>query len=414
MSERADTLILNSSSLLTMKGPSRARAGREMMETGSIKDGAVAVKDGLIAAVGTTEEITERFRDRGEVIDAGGRVVMPGFVDCHTHLVYAGSRENEMAARLSGSSYLEILESGGGIHSTVQSVRGIADAELVDISRKRMDMMFYHGTTSAEIKSGYGLDYNSEKKILDTAILLGGSHPMSVVATFLGAHTVPKERSRGEYLRWIIEDALPAFSKSAYFCDVFCEQGAFTLNESREILEAASASGYRLKIHSGQFNDLGAAGMAALLGAVSADHLDRISVSDRALMAENGTIAVLLPGVNFFLFSEEYPDYAKFRDSGVPVAIATDFNPGSCPTFSMQMIISLACLKMRMSIEEALTAATINAAWAIDKGETAGSLEPGKKADIIALDISSPWQIPYHFGTNLVSMVMKDGKVFRQ
>jgi len=405
-----DLLVTNASALLTLAGPGRPRTGLETGDNAAIPDGAAAVDGGMIIETGGTAGMVRKYRGRSTV-DAAGRLVLPGFVDPHTHLVFAGSRENEMSLRLSGKSYLDILKGGGGIHGTVEATRNASVDLLMELSRRRAGQLLAHGTTTVEIKSGYGLDSETEEKILDVAGRLKQEGPQDVIVTFLGAHTVPASAKREEYLDWLLRDAVPRFRDRAEFCDVFCEDGAFTLCESERILRAAKEAGYGLKIHAGQFNDLGCVRMAASLSAVSADHLDHVSDEQLDLMREKGMIAVLLPGATFFLDSNAYPDYKKFREHGVAVALATDFNPGSCPCFSMQMMISLAVHKMGMSPEEAVTASTVNAAWAVGRGGLVGSLEPGKQADLIVLDVENAAQIPYYFGTNLVRTVVKRGRV---
>ncbi len=405
-----DILIHNASSLLTLAGPDRPRFGEEMLDNSAISDGAVAITDSVIVETGSTGEIMKKYKAE-RCIDAGGRIVLPGFIDPHTHLVFAGSREKEMEMRLSGATYLDILKQGGGIHSTVKATRAVSFEELHAISRKNIQRVLEHGTTTVEIKTGYGLDSETEAKMLSVISQLEKDGPLNVIATFLGAHTIPKDIEREEYIDWLTGDALEQFKEKAEFWDVFCEDGAFTIEESEKILKTAKDAGYKLKIHAGQFNDLGATGMAASLGAVSADHLDHVSPEQLKLMKEHGTIAVLLPGVPFYLNSNDYPDVKAFHEAGVPIAFATDFNPGSCPSYSMQMMIALACLKMKISAAEAITAATINAAWAVDRGKRIGSLEPGKQADCIILDVENASQIPYFFGANLMKAVVKKGKV---
>lgn len=408
--KKVDIIVTDSSLLLTMKGPQRPRAGEEMSDNGAIPCGAIAIEKGVVVETGPTKHIIDKYKAK-RYVDAWDKLVMPGFVDPHTHLVFAGSREMEMEMRSAGADYLDILKLGGGIHSTVKSTRESSQKELLSIAKKRIRQVEQHGTTTIEIKSGYGLDRKTEEKMLKVIAQLNKKSPLDVVATFLGAHTIPKDTDRDAYISWLIEEAPAKFKGKAEFWDVFCEDGAFTTEESEKILKSAKEAGYKLKIHAGQFNDLRAAGMSALLGAVSADHLDKVSDKQLKMMKENGTIAILLPGVPFYLNSDDYPDAKRFNDLGVPVALATDFNPGSCPSFSMQMMICLACHKMKMKAQEAITASTINAAYAIDRGKIVGSLEPGKQADIVILDVETASQIPYFFGTNLVRTVIKKGKV---
>jgi imidazolonepropionase len=405
----ADLIVHNSSTVLTLDGPNRPRAGAEMNDLSPIANGAVVIRDGHIIAVGGSDKMLTEFETR-ETLDAKGRLVMPGFVDAHTHLVFTGSREGEMARKIAGESYLDILKSGGGINATVRAVRAATEEHLYDCGHRRLTQILTHGTTTVEIKSGYGLNTEAELKMMRVIRRLQNSGLSDVVATFLGAHIVPWDQPREAYLRWLCDEA-PALAKPyARFFDVFCEEEAFSFKETERLLNAALRAGFRLKIHAGQFHALGAAGLAADLGAVSVDHCDHLADEEITRMRRSGTIAVLLPGAAFFT-GGTFADARGLIDASVPVAVATDFNPGSCPCFSMQMMIALACLKMKMSAAEAITAATINAAWAIDKGKEVGSLEPGKKADLLIMGIENAEQLPYYFGVNLVHRVIKAGKV---
>jgi len=407
--KKIDLLIFNSSELLTISGKNEARTGKDLNKLSVIKNGAIAVNDGIILETGNSKDLLEKYSKVDRLIDAENCVVMPGFVDCHTHLVYGGSRESEMAMRLEGISYLEILKQGGGIHSTVKATREISKKDLKRISIKKLDKLLKNGTTTVEIKSGYGLDYVTEKKMLEIINELNEEHVMDIIPTFLGAHIIPKGVNREKYVNWIVEEAIPKFRNLAKYCDVFCEDGAFSIDETKRIFSTAIQNGYKLKIHSGQFNDLGASGLAAHLRAVSADHLENISVEQIRKMKKNGTIAVLLPGVPFYLQSQKYANARLMIKEKLPIAIATDYNPGSCPSYSMQMMITLACLNMNLTIEEAIIASTINSAAAIEKEKVVGSLENGKQADIIILDLDNYKQIPYYFGTNLIKNVVKNG-----
>ena len=414
MKKHADTIIFNAGTVLTLAGPDRPRKGLEMEELAPILDGAVAVHAGRILTVGPTAKILADYT-AAEQIDAAGKLLMPGFVDPHTHLVFAGTRENEMARKIAGESYLDILKSGGGIHSTVAAVRQADEAELVRLGRNRLDQLAAHGTTTVEIKSGYGLSPAAEEKMLRVINRLALTHPLDIVPTFLGAHVFPRDMARRDYLDWLTGDALNMARPLARFVDVFCEEEAFTVTETREILQAARKAGFGLKAHVGQFHALGGAAVAAELGAVSVDHCDQLSDDELDRMRQFQTIAVLLPGASFFAGSKQFPDVNRLRTADIPVALATDFNPGSCPSFSMPMMISLACLHLKMSPAAAICAATSNAAWAIDMGTEIGTLQPGKKADMILLDIRNPEQLPYFFGTNLVCQVWKSGrKIFEQ
>jgi imidazolonepropionase len=404
----ADLIVHNSSTMLTLAGPNRPRVGVEMRDLSPIANGAVVISEGRIVAVGG-EELSAVYEAR-EIIDAEGRLVMPGFVDVHTHLIFAGSREDEMARKIAGESYLDILKDGGGINATVRAVRAATEAQLYDSAHRRLTQLLMHGTTTVEIKSGYGLNADAELKLLRVISRLQKNHPSDVVATFLGAHIVPDDQKRGDYLNWLCEKAPALVKPYARFFDVFCEEEAFSLKETERLLNAARRAGFRLKVHAGQFHALGASGLAADLGAVSVDHCDHLADDEITRMRRSGAIAVLLPGAAFFT-DGDFADARGLIDPGVPVAVASDFNPGSCPSFSMQMMITIACLKMKMTAAEAITAATINAAWAIDKGEQVGSLEPGKQADLLIMDIQNAEQLPYYFGVNLVHRVIKAGKV---
>ncbi len=410
MKIKVDLIIYNSSNLITLAGNENYRTGTQMSDLGIIKNGAAAINNGQIVGISNTSDILNKYSALKKV-DAQDKLVMPGFVDCHTHLVFGGSREYELSMKLAGATYIEILKAGGGIHSTVQATRNAPYQELKASSIKRLNEIMKHGTTTVEIKSGYGLDYQTEKKILDIINDLKKEHCLDIVSTFLGAHTVPKDCDRQEYIKMLLEKAIPDFKNITEYCDIFAEDGAFTYEETEQILGTAKKYGYKLKIHSGQFNDIKATGLAANLGAISADHLENISDDQLDLMKKNKTAAVLMPGVSFFLMSDIYPDARKMINNGNIVALATDFNPGSCPSYSMQMMIALACYKMKMSPEEAITASTINAAYSIGKADTVGSLNIGKKADILIMNISEPAHIPYYFGANLVNKVIKNGEI---
>jgi len=408
MAQAADLLVLNSRKMVTLAGPPRARVGEEMSDLGAIDGGAVAIADGVIIEVGTSDQLAHKHA-AAERIDAAGRLVMPGFVDCHTHAVFLHVRADEFARRAAGASYLDILAGGGGIHRTVRETQAASVDELEAATAERLATMLAHGTTTVEIKSGYGLETKAERKMLDVARAAGQRLPIDVVTTYLGAHTAPQGAERDAYIGDVLAD-LPAMREAAEFCDVFCEREAFTLAETRRILETAGRHGYGLKIHAGQFSDLGAAGLAAELGAVSAEHLEHVSDGDLAAMAEAGTIAVLLPGVSLYLLSDVYADARRMISLDVPVALATDVNAGSCPSGSMQMMLSLACLKLRMTPAEAITAATINAAWAIGRGGRVGSIEVGKQADLLVVDADDEADLCCRFGVNNIRTVIKAGR----
>jgi imidazolonepropionase len=405
--------------------PSRPRRGEAMNELGLIEDGAVAVSRGLITLVGTTEEMLAQT-EAEEMIDASNRVVMPGFVDPHTHLVFAGSREDEFESRLRGATYMEIMAAGGGIMSTVRATRAAALPQLIAQSRRRLDRMLAHGTTTAEAKSGYGLNVDDELKMLEAIRQLDATHPIDLVPTFLGAHAVPVEfKGRAdEYVEVVINEMLPLAERELredtsgasapsvpFFCDVFCEEGVFSVNHSRRVLERARELGFGLKVHADEFKPLGGTRLAVELGAVSADHLVCTPIDEIEALAGSDTIGVSLPGTPFGLGHHEYTPARQIIEAGGALALATDLNPGTCYCESMQFIIALACRYMRLTPAEAIAAATLNAAHALCLGDRVGSLETGKKADILVLDIPNYRHLGYHFGVNLVERVIKGGQV---
>lgn len=403
--ETVDIFIKNASELITMDGPNRPRIKKEMCELSIIENGSVAIKDGKIVETGNDLEY-----DAEKTIDASGKTVMPGFIDPHTHLVFAGSREFELDMKLKGLSYMEILKKGGGIFYTVNETRKATNEELLKQSKKRLDTMISHGTTTCEAKSGYGLDTETELKMLEIQKKLNDIHPMDIVSTFLGAHAIPKEHSADNYVDIIISEMLPQVKGLAMFCDVFCEKGVFTIEQSRRILEAGKKYGLIPKIHADEIVDTGGASLAAEIGAISADHL--LMSSDKGIneMARKGIIGVMLPGTPFSLMQDNYAPARKMIDSGVPIALATDLNP-NCWVENMQFMIQLGCFNMKMTPAEAVTAATFNSACAIGVNDTVGSLEKGKKADVIILGCPNHKSIPYHFGVNLVETVIKNGKI---
>jgi imidazolonepropionase len=371
-----------------------------------IKSGSVAIMNGLIVDVG------RNLRYKADItIDASGKLVMPGFVDPHTHVVFAGSREFELDLKLAGIPYIEILKRGGGIFYTVNETRKASFTQLLQQSKKRLDTMLSYGTTSCEAKTGYGLNVETEIKMLKVQKKLQDSHPMDLVSTFLGAHAIPKDQRATEYVRTVITEMLPKTKDLARFCDVFCEKGVFTVDQSRKILDAGKQYGLIPKIHVDEIVDTGGASLAAEVGAISADHLLMSSETGLIAMAQKGVIGVLLPGTPFCLMMQRYAPARQIINCGVPVALATDLNP-NCWTESMQLMIQLACLKMQMTPAEAVTAATFNAACAIGVQDRVGSLEVGKQADCIILDCPNHQFLPYHFGVNLVETVVKKGHIF--
>jgi imidazolonepropionase len=403
--QSVDLLITHASELLTLNGPRTPRIREQMRNLGIMKNGSIAIQDGRIVDVG------RNLRYKAEaVIDASGKLVMPGFVDPHTHVVFAGSREFELDLKLAGVPYMEILRRGGGIFYTVEKTRKASPAQLLLQSKKRLDTMLRHGTTSCEAKTGYGLDVNNEMKLLKVQQKLAETHPMDLVSTFLGAHAIPKQMKANEYIRMILEEMLPKTKGLARFCDVFCEKGVFTVPQTRKILQEAKQYGLVPKIHADEIVNTGGALLAAEVGAISADHLLRSSEAGLRAMAQKHIVGVLLPGTPFCLMMEQFAPARKIIDSGVPVALATDLNP-NCWTENMQLIIQLACLKMQMTPAEAITAATFNAACAIGLQNSIGSLETGKQADLLILDCPSHQFLPYHFGVNLIETVIKKGHV---
>jgi imidazolonepropionase len=412
--EEIDLLIENASEVVTLQGGSRKPLlGKHLKNLGIIKEGSIAVKEGKIVAVGKTGEIKRKFEGK-ETLNADGKTVMPGFVDPHTHLVFAGSREEEFEMRIQGSSYMEILERGGGILKTVRETRKASRDELIESCRKTLDTMLEHGTTTVEAKSGYGLTTTDEIKCLEVMKVLNGKHPVDIVPTFLGAHATPLEYKDNpdEYVDLIINEMTPeiASHKLAEFCDVFCEKGVFDINQSRKILLKGKEHGLTPKLHADEMTRLGGAELAAEVGAVSAGHLLFASDDGLKAMAKQGAMAVLLPGASFSLMAGRYADARKMIRWCVPVALGTDYNP-SCWVENQQIIIALACHQMRMTPAEAMAATTINAAHAINRAHVVGSLEEGKKADVIVLNIPNHKFLGYRFGANLIDKVIKNGRL---
>jgi len=401
--ETADIIIKNANELITLKGPNKPRTKKEMSNLEIIQNGSIAIKDGLIVAVGKNLKYKSE-----KVIDAKGKTVMPGFVDPHTHLVFAGSREFELDMKLKGLTYMDILKKGGGIVYTVNETRKATNNDLLKQSRTRLDNMLFYGTTTCEGKSGYGLNTETELKILKAQKKLNESHPIDIVSTFLGAHAVPKEYKTQEYVDIVINEMLPKVKGLAKYCDVFCEKGVFTPIQSKKILEAGKNYGLTPKIHADEIVDTDGASLAAKVGAISADHLLMSNEKGLRQMVKKGTIGVMLPGTPFSLMMKDYANARKMIDMGVPIALATDLNP-NCWVENMQFITQLACLNMRMTPAEAINAATFNAACSIGMNNVVGSLEKGKQADIIILDCPNHMFLPYHYGINLVETVVKKG-----
>ena len=414
------TLLYNASQLLTLTGgPQR---GSNLGSLGIIDNGAVVIEGSQILAVGTSEALLEKYSG-ANLINAQSKVVMPGFVDPHTHLVWAGDRAEEFSLRLAGKSYMEILESGGGILSTVTATRSASMDDLVNQTKPRLWQAFTHGTTTAEVKTGYGLNYETELKQIGAILELDLAGPIDLVPTFLPAHAFPVDyQSKPEkYVELICQEMLPdllawwqehAVNQPLPFVDVFCEKGAFSLAQSRQILESARSLGFPLKIHADEFENLGGAALAAELGAASADHLVKTSSDDIRQIAASETVAVSLPGTPFGLAEDEYTPAKEILQENGLLALASDTNPGTSWCESMQFIIALACRYMGLTPAQAIAASTINAAAAINQEHQVGSLEPGKQADVLILSVNDYQMLGYRFGTNLVSKVIKKGRLY--
>jgi imidazolonepropionase len=409
----SELIINNIGQLVTLAGPRRPRTGAQMRELGIIDDASIYIRDGVIAALGAASEVASSSTAR--TLDAGGSVVMPGFVDAHTHPVFAGTRENEYEMRAAGLTYQEIAARGGGIRSTVRSTREASADELFSLAQPRVQSLLEHGTTTAEAKSGYGLSLDDELKILRVIHRLNAETSLDLIPTFLGAHEIPDEyrADREGYIKLVTDEMLPrvAGEKLARYCDVFCESHVFTLEESRRMLSRARELGLGIRIHADQLSRSGGAELAAELGAATADHLEWIDGDGIDLLREAGVIGVLLPGAVFNLGLSRYAPARAMIDAGLAIALATDFNPGSSPTPSMQMILSIACTQMRMTPAESICAATINAAYSLGCGDRVGSLEVGKQADVVVFDCTDYRQIPYLFGVNHAMLVIKSGEI---
>ncbi len=418
MAIEADLIVKNAGELVTLRGEaSRPRVGSELRQLGVVERGALAARNGTIVWVGPTPELDQAVKPApaSQVIDATGKTVLPGLVDPHTHLLFAGSREQEFVQRIEGKTYMEIAAAGGGINTTVRATREASKDELKALARPRLRRMLELGVTTAEVKSGYGLATAAEIKMLEAINELGQEGPLDVVATFLGAHEVPPEyRSRSEkYIQVLVTEMIPevAARRLARFNDVFCEKGVFSLEESEKVLNAGVFHGLRAKLHADELTPLGGAELAAEVKATSADHLLFITDHGIEAMARAGVIAVLLPGTAYFLSMGRYAPARKLIERGVPVALATDCNPGSCMTESLPLVLNMASTQMRLTPAEAIAAATINAAWAIGEAGRVGSLEPGKQADFLILDAPNHVHLCYHFGVNLVQAVFKRGRL---
>ena len=406
-------IVKNASQVVTCSG-FKAKQGQEMSDLAIIENGAVIIEAGKIKAVGNSSELLNGFDTRGfEVIDAAGKAVLPGFVDSHTHFVFGGYRPDEFAWRLRGDNYMDIMNRGGGIANSVNATRKASREELMVVGQKRLDSMLSFGVTTVEGKSGYGLDLDTELKQLQVMKSLGETHPMDIVSTFLGAHATPPEfKGRPDDFIDLVMDMLPEIAEQqlAEFCDIFCEKNVFSVKQSRKLLSRAKELGFKLKLHADEIVQLGGSELAAELGAVSADHL--LQASDQGIkdMARAGVVTTLLPGTAFSL-KEDYARGRYMIDQGCAVALATDFNPGSCFSESIPLITALATLYMNLSPEEAITALTINGAAAVNRSQSIGSIDVGKLGDLVILEFPSYRFIPYHVGVNTVETVIKKGKI---
>ena len=411
-------LITGISQLLTLRG-STARRGASLSKLGIVKDGAVLVRNGRIAAAGTRREVESSSESRNaEKLDVAGRVVLPGFVDSHTHLIHAASRAEEYELKIQGVSYEEIAQKGGGILNSVKKLRAATKDALKQRARAALEAFVSHGTTTVEAKSGYGLDTASELRILTLQKELREGQPLDIVSTFLGAHVVPEEFRRKadgaeRYTTMVIEKMLPevAGQNLAEFCDVFCDRGAFTRLEAKRILVEGKRHGLVPRLHAEQLSRKRAAQLGVELGAASCDHLEQINSSDITALAGSRTAATLLPGCGFHLGWRNYAPARKLIDAGAIVALATDYNPGTSPTVSMPMILSLACTQLRMTPAEAIAAATINGAYALRREKIVGSIETGKQADLAVFEVEDYREIPYYFGEHRCWMTLKRGEI---
>ncbi len=406
-------LIKNIRQLITVGTNGKPyKSGKDMRELGIIEDATVLIKEGKFEWIGRDQYFDQSIDENIEIINASEYTALPGFVDSHTHLLFAGSREDEFAMRVTGKSYQEIADAGGGILSTVDATRKATKKELKRNARRHLETMLSEGTTTVEIKSGYGLNENAEIKMLEAINELSEESLLDVVPTFLGAHAIPPEFKDNPdgYVDLICKRILPYISQRglAKFCDAFCESRYFSVEQCRTIFETAKSLGLRIKVHADQLNQIGASKLAAEVGAISADHLEKIDDSGIEALNNYGTIATVLPGVSFFL-NYAYPPARKIIDAGVPLSIATNFNPGSCMSYSMPLMMTIACTQMSLTAEEAITAATINGAAAIGLSDRLGSIEVGKQADIVLYDVPNYKYLLYHFGTSHVAKVIKRG-----
>ncbi len=418
MSDRPPRALFfhNAGQLLTLAGGPAPRRGRALGELGLVTGGAVLIQGGVIVAAGRTRDLRARARRlKALPVDCRGRVVMPGFVDCHTHLVFAGSRVEDFERRIRGQSYEQIAAAGGGIARSARLLAAARKPQLVAQARRFLHRFTAHGTTTLEVKSGYGLDVRNEIKILQVVRALAQASPLELVPTLLAAHALPKKfrARRAQYLKRVVEQLIPAVARArlAEFVDCFCDRGAFTREECRRVLAAGRRYGLALRLHAEQLSHSGSCSMAAQMGAASVDHLDHANAAEIRGLARSTTVAVLVPASNFNLATRRYPPARRLIEAGAAVALATDFNPGTSPTLNMQFVLALAGTQMRMTPAEAIVASTLNAAYSLGRDACLGSLEPGKQADLAVMDVDDYREIPYYFGWNHCEMTVKRGKI---
>jgi imidazolonepropionase len=408
------TAIVNIGQLVTLAGPARARVGRELGDLAMIDDAALLIEEGRIVATGPYLQVKSKILPESKIIDAERRCVAPGFVDAHTHLVFAGNRAAEFEQRIAGATYQEIAAAGGGILRTVALTRAAAEDKLLETTRRHRDWMLRGGTTTLEAKSGYGLDRDTELKMLRVLRRLNEEGPVRIVTTLLAAHTVPPEYAnrRAEYVRFVAEELIPevAVAGLAEYCDVFCDDHAFTVGETRSVLSAAQRNGLKLRVHAEQFRPGTGADLAAELGAATADHLETATDETLQRLRIAGVQPVLLPGSVFALSRTQYPPARRMVEAGLAIVVATDFNPGSSPVPSMPFMLSLACVEMRLSPAEALSAATINAGYCVGLGDEVGSLEPGKRADFVIHEFTDYRELAYFVAAPARPRVFIGGK----
>lgn len=408
------TIVKNIDSLVTCKG-SYKKKKEKLKDAGIINNGYVVIEDNIIIAVGEGEDYKKFTDENTEIIDGKNKTVTPGLIDCHTHVVYAGSRENELPLKLNNVSYIDILNSGGGILSTVRETRQATQEILIEETKKRLDKMLLHGTTFIESKSGYGLDFDAEVKILKVNKKLNSIHPIDIVSTYLGAHAIPKEyeQNREKYINLMIDKVIPYVSenKLAEFIDCFLEKGVYTVEEAKRILKEGKKYNLGIKVHVDEIESVKGAELSGELKAVSAEHLVSATEEGIEALSDNDVVAVLLPSTSFYLMLNKYARGREMIEKGVAIALATDCNPGTSPTESLQQVMTFACFGMKLLPEEIINAMTINAACAILKEKEVGSIEIGKKADIVIFNAANLNYLVYHFGVNMVNTVIKNGKI---